>query len=321
MNFICNEQDQCRYPNITQTYNMKTSYFFLSVIFISSLFAFTSGKKPSAKRALKVLDGFCQYVPSGKAVVEGDTVSVQSFYMSATEITNFQYLEFLYHLKRNKELDKLKLAQIDSAKWVNKLGYGEPYKQHYHKHPAYRDYPVVNVTKKGAELYCEWLTEVYDSLSNGEMKIKFRVPTHAEWMRAARGSNHQYVYTWGGLNLRNSEGLFLANCTRIGDQNITKNLETGQIEIVSRDKMMYDISAISENADVTAPAESYWPNDFGFYNMNGNVAEMISDSDHAVGGGWKSPGYDIRNESIEPFTEASSSVGFRVVATYLGEPK
>lgn len=294
--------------------------FLISAVLIS-LFSFTTGKKPSLKRATKVLNGFCQYVPSGSATVDGDTITVQSFYMSATEITNLQYNEFLYSLAKNNEEDKLKRAQLDTANWINLSGWGKPYAEHYHKHPAYHNYPVVNVSKEGAELYCEWLTSIYDSLSNGEMKIKFRVPSRAEWLRAARGDKHHRAYTWGGPYLRNSKGMFLANCMRVGDQNLTRNPETGEIEIVTREKLLYDVNALSDHADVTAPVKSYWPNDFGFYNMNGNVAEMISDGDYAVGGSWKSPGYDIRNESIEPFEGANSKVGFRVVATYLQEKK
>ncbi len=48
--------------------------------------------------------------------------------------------------------------------------------------------------------------------------------------------------------------------------------------------------------------------------MNGNAAEMIVDSDMAAGGSWRSPGYDIRNESLMSFKEASPEVGFRPIA-------
>ena len=72
---------------------------------------------------------------------------------------------------------------------------------------------------------------------------------------------------------------------------------------------------------IIAKAESYYPNEFGFYNLNGNVSEMISDSEKAVGGDWTCPGYDVRIESEKEFKEAHPTVGFRVVATYLGPEK
>ena len=69
----------------------------LFVIGITSiaLMSFISGKKPSAKTAMKQLDEFCAYVPSGNTLIEKDTVSVQGFYISQGEVTNFQYAEFL----------------------------------------------------------------------------------------------------------------------------------------------------------------------------------------------------------------------------------
>lgn len=290
------------------------------IIFSLVIVSATSGK-PSLKHAQKVLDGFCSYVPSGNAVIEDDTLSVQSFYMSKTEITNIQYREFLHALRKKGDLEKLALAQVDSLAWNTKLGYSNAaYASYYHNHPAYNDYPVVNISAKGAELYCEWLSEVYDSISNGGMKVKFRIPTRAEYMRAARGDHHYYQFAWGGPYLQNVRGQHLANHLQVGEQNIQRNLENGKLEIVSRDKILYDVLTFTDNADVTAPAKSYWPNDFGFYNLNGNVSEMISDAQMAVGGDWNSPGYDIRNESIKKFDGQDPRVGFRVVVTY-SKPK
>lgn len=277
--------------------------------------SFISGKKPSAKTALKTVKKFCSYIPSGQTLVENDTVSVQSFYVSKGEITNFQYQEFLADLKRKGELEKLKIAQIDTNNWKTGLKWeNEAYAEHYHDHPAYREYPVVNISKEGAELYCKWLTEKYDSLSNGELKLIFRIPTHTEWLRAVKGSQMRSSYTWGGPYLRNSKGQVLANFLRFGAENITRNQETGVLEITTKD---VGYSFIEDNADVTAPSISYWPNEFGIYNMNGNVAEMVSDQNIVVGGDWRSPGYDIRNESFRAYKGASVTVGFRVVASYV----
>ena len=81
------------------------------------------------------------------------------------------------------------------------------------------------------------------------------------------------------------------------------------------------MSSIGDNADVLAPSKSYWPNDFGIYNMNGNASEMISDGEFVVGGDWRSPGYDIRNESIKAYNGPSPEIGFRIVASYIQEVK
>jgi formylglycine-generating enzyme required for sulfatase activity len=294
---------------------MKTKQILLFSALSMVLMSFISGKKPSEKTAKKQLDEFCAYVPSGTTLNQKDTVSVQGFYMSKGEITNFQYQEFLHDLKRRGELDKLKIAQIDTNNWTTELKWGnQAYSEHYHDHPAYRNYPVVNISAEGAELYCKWLTEKYDSLSGGEMKLKFRIPTHIEWLRAVRGNHTVCSYAWGGPYLQNSQGAFLANFIRSGGECITRNQQTGKLEVTTENiGYVFD----TKNADVTAPSISYWPNDFGFYNMNGNVSEMISDKDVVVGGDWRSPGYDIRNESTRAYKGSSVTVGFRVIATYV----
>lgn len=291
----------------------------LFVIGITSiiLMSFISGNKPSAKTAKKQLDEFCAYVPSGTTLDQKDTVSVQGFYMSQGEITNFQYLEFLADLRRKGELDKLKIAEPDTTNWTTELKWGnQKYVDYYFSHPAYRNYPVVNVSKEGAEMYCQWLSEKYDSLSGGELKLKFRIPTHIEWLRAVRGNQMLNTYAWGGPYLRNSKGMILANFLQSGSECITRNPETGKLEVTT-EKVGYVFNSSMDGADVTAPSISYWPNDFGLYNMNGNVSEMISDKNLVVGGDWRSPGYDIRNESARAYKGSSVTVGFRVIATYV----
>jgi len=293
---------------------MKKIYLLAHLIL---LFPFLStSQKYGSKHALKVLKGFCEFVPSGNAVVDGDTVSVQAFYMSKTEMTNFDYLEFLAHLKKNKEWEKYEIAKVDSSKWKTSFdnAYLDPMVSTYHNHPAYHDYPVVNISKEGAEMYCEWLSWAYDSISGGELKLTFRIPTKAEYIRAARGDHHEYIYPWEGPYVRDTDGLFLANFVGNGSECITRNKETGKLEYI---QAKYHQQAHYDGAVLTAQAKSFGPNEFGFYHISGNVAEMIADSDHAIGGSWYSPGYDIRIESVKDFNESHPTVGFRVVATYL----
>ncbi len=223
-------------------------------------------------------------------------------------------------MKRKGEFDKYEIAKIDTNNWTTELKWGnQAYSEHYHDHPAYRDYPVVNVSKEGAELYCQWLSAKYDSISGGELKLKFRIPTHAEWMRAIRGDSHNRVYSWNGPTLQKQDGnrqfygSMQANCVRNGAECITRNQETGKLE-VTLENVVHNVSG--DFNDVLAPSISYWPNDMGVYNMNGNTAEMIADKNLVVGGDWRSPGFDVRNESTRTYKGASVTVGFRVVASY-----
>lgn len=264
----------------------------------------------SYKKALKTLEGFCAFVPSGNAVIDGDTISVQSFYMSSTEITNIQYLEFLASLRREGKWDELKIALIDSSKWSTPTSQNSKYEEFYHRHPAYRDYPVVNVSKEGAELFCKWLSKAYDSISNGELKLNFRIPTKAEYVRAARGDHHEYVYPWGGSHLRNTAGQALCNFVRLDETNITRSPEGYRVVLFPN----YTMAGVF---DVLAPGKSYWPNEFELYNLSGNAAEMISDGDLVVGGDWRCPGYDVRIESEQNYNGPAPTIGFRVVASFV----
>ena len=81
---------------------------------------------------------------------------------------------------------------------------------------------------------------------------KFRLPSEAEWEYAARGGRDLAPYPWGGPYIRNDQGCVLANF---------KPMRGDYVE----DATVY-----------TAPVESYSPNDYGLYNMSGNVAEWTN---------------------------------------------
>ena len=89
-------------------------------------------------------------------------VTVSSFYMDETEVTNFAWTEYLYWLKRTYGNDYREIytnALPDSLIWRNKLSYNEAYVKYYLRHPAYRDYPVVGVSWLQATNYCKWRTD------------------------------------------------------------------------------------------------------------------------------------------------------------------
>ena len=89
-------------------------------------------------------------------------VTVSSFYMDQTEITNFQWLEYLYWVNRAySETYPMvyKNALPDTLVWRSKLGDNEKYVDYYLRHPAYRDYPVVGVSWLQANDFCKWRTD------------------------------------------------------------------------------------------------------------------------------------------------------------------
>jgi formylglycine-generating enzyme len=254
-------------------------------------------------------------------------VTVSSYYLDETEVSNFAYLEYLYWTGRvfgPTYPDVYIKALPDTLVWREKLAYNEPYVEYYLRHPAYRDYPVVGVNWLQANDFCTWRTDrvnefiliregLLDHVPNasdqdyfsteaylagkwqGQLKQKlpsfddqnperdvrmedgiflpkYRLPTEAEWEYAAYGLigntigeriTDRRIYPWNGHGTRNPEekyiGQMMANFVRGGGD------------------YMGTAGWLNDNADVTAPVYSYWPNDYGLYNMAGNVSEWVMD--------------------------------------------
>ena len=76
-------------------------------------------------------------------------VTVSSFFMDQTEVSNLDYLEYIYWLTRiygSEYPEMVTRALPDTLVWRNSLAYNEPMIEVYFRHPAYRDYPVVGVS-------------------------------------------------------------------------------------------------------------------------------------------------------------------------------
>lgn len=207
--------------------------------------------------------------------------------------------------------------------------YNEPMTQVYFWHPKYDDYPVVGVNWKQANAFCNWRTKYLNSFYSDILEntvTDFRLPTEYEWEYAARGGRDQTMYPWGGPYIRNAKGCALAN------------FKPGRGEY-SSDGGVYPIRVAS-----------YFPNDFGLYDMSGNLAEWTSsayaesgnlfshdlnpdyqydaaDTDSETlkrktirGGSWKDVAYYVQNgtRTYEYQDSSNSYVGFRCVMSYIG---
>ena len=89
-------------------------------------------------------------------------VTVSSFYMDETEISNLDYREYLYWTGRVYGGDYPEVynkALPDTLVWRHHLGYHEPLVEHYLRHPSYADYPVVGVNWLQANDFCVWRTD------------------------------------------------------------------------------------------------------------------------------------------------------------------
>ena len=254
-------------------------------------------------------------------------VTVSSFYIDETEVSNFSYLEYLWWTNRvfgPTFPDIYYKALPDTLVWREKLAYNEPFVEYYLRHPSYRDYPVVGINWLQANEFCAWRTdrvnefiliregllshipnpsdqdyfstEAYLSgkwqgqlkqklpsfdeqnperdvkMEDGIFLPKYRLPTEAEWEYAAYGLigntvgeriTDRRIYPWNGHGVRNSDDKYIGQ--------IAANFVRGAGDL------MGTAGFLNDNADVTAPVYSYWPNDYGLYNMAGNVSEWVMD--------------------------------------------
>jgi gliding motility-associated lipoprotein GldJ len=102
--------------------------------------------------------------------------TVSSFYLDETEVTNVDYLEYLFWIQRVYGLsypEVYKKALPDTLVWRDKLGYNEPFVDGYLRHPAFKNYPVVGVSWQQATDYCVWRTDRVNErilIDNGILK-------------------------------------------------------------------------------------------------------------------------------------------------------
>lgn len=255
-------------------------------------------------------------------------VTVSSFYMDETEVSNRFWKDYLFLLRKTfvSYPEVWRKALPDTLVWREELAYNEPLVETYLRHPSYDDYPVVGVSWEQAVKYCEWRsnrvnemiliergilnpspeqkdTETFDSkaylagqykgnvrknltdFNGGERQVTFEdgillpnyeLPTEAMWEYAAlalvgnqAASKDELIterrfYPWNGNTARYkkhgaTQGSIMANFKR------------------GRGDYMGMAGALNDNASIPAPVRSFLPNDFGLYNMAGNVSEWTKD--------------------------------------------
>lgn len=287
----------------------------LKAILIGILATAFVGKPKSTVKLHKTFTNAFAYIPQSSSNLEGGDGQIVAFFASKTEVSNSQYRQFLAAMD-TADVEIQEAIAIHDDNWTKDRWNSEPYAQYYSSHEAYNEYPVVNITHEAAQLYCAWLTAYFKTQDIGlpeNMELSFRLPEREEWLHAANGGG-QGPYAWGGPYLRNKQGCELANFLAYGPENISFDPETETYHIVKLPVYMGVPGDMNRNADVTAPIRSYAPNGYELYNMNGNVAEMLSEPGIAAGGSWASPGYDVRNESLMTYEPSSPCVGFRPIA-------
>ncbi len=256
-------------------------------------------------------------------------VTIGGFYMDETEITNNEYRQFVDAIRQDSsdiigpEYIMTKLYP-DTTVWMRDFSYhmGDPMMEYYYTHPAFDEYPVVGVNWFAAKYFCKWRTRLknaYQTENEQAPYPNFRLPSEAEWEYASRGGRDLATYPWGGPYVRNTKGCMLAN------------FKPGRGDYYS------------DGFSYTAPTGAFFPNDFGLYDMAGNVSEWCEDAYYEAsvpvvwdlnpiyfndneprkivrGGSWKDIPYFLETgtRNFEYQDSARSYIGFRCAMVYLG---
>ncbi|MFZ5554764.1 MAG: formylglycine-generating enzyme family protein [Bacteroidota bacterium] len=237
-----------------------------------------------------------------------------TLYASQYETSNFMYNKFLEDLLKQKRYSDLMTAKMDKVEWEKMLApmYSKLTFEEYFKHGKPEDdrFPVSNITYEAAQLYCDWLTKIYNNIEHKKKtfkKVKFRLPTEKEWEWMARcGMKNDNKYPWGYLKdtedgfkrdtITNQKGCFLANVQTNREVNPDPNV------CPSHDGGIFPVLNYS-----------YHPTDWGLYCMIGNVAEMVQEKGIAKGGGWNTLAEDAAIGKQQKYNGPDTNVGFRVV--------
>jgi len=233
-------------------------------------------------------------------------------------------------LRSRRDLISTRIVNVypDTIMWLRdfQFAYNDPKMRMYFSHPGFSNYPVVGVTWEQAQAFCQWRTKLYNSI-NTVAAQDYRLPTEAEWEYAARGGRKLALYPWGGNYIRDNKGCYMANFKPM------------------RGSYTDDMGA------TTMKVASFPPNDFGLYDMAGNVAEwtstayndgsttLVSDMNPSFqynaktedsdllkrkvvkGGSWKDIAYYLQCgvKTYEYQNESRPYIGFRCVRSYNGE--
>ena len=280
-------------------------YFFCCL----PLLLFTCSSPKSDKVNLEKKNGML-LIPSGMLDMGGDNdqadaneypkhqVSVKSFWIDETEVTNAQFAKFIeateYKTVAERPVDwesmKVELPpgtpkpadsllqagalvfqatdqpvslQNPGLWWQWTIGANWRHPEGPQSSIAQKmDHPVVQIAWEDAAAYAKWASK--------------RLPTEVEWEWAARGGRKNAIYPWGDEN--------------VNDGSPKANFWQGFFPYQNQ---------LKDGFFTTAPVKSYPPNGYGLYDMAGNVWEWCAD--------WLDVNYYEKQEATQANTPGPTS--------------
>ena len=174
-------------------------------------------------------------------------VYLDAYYMDKYEVTNAQFCEFLNE-KGNQGEDGVTCLDINDEDCLIEYRNGR-----YQLKSRYENHPAIYVTWYGARVYAKWAGK--------------RLPTEAEWEKAARGGLVGKRYSWGDRDPDGSQCNFA-----------DKSFNRYSIDETANDPPdHWNDKTANDGYGRTVPVGTYLPNGYGLYDMAGNVWDWCFD--------------------------------------------
>lgn len=201
------------------------------------------------------------YIPAGKYIVSGRSIFIPGYWMGKTEVPVGQYKKFV-----NETGSNLPEWMKEGSRYNIDTGI----EKSYYKNQVEDNFPIVGISWDDASSYCRWLS--------GKTGLTFKLPSEAQWEKAARGTDGR-PYPWGTSTPTNNLAHFY-----------------------SRSRKTVNVNSHAQGASP-----------YGLLNMAGNVEEWC-DNQAARGGSFYSNELYLRCTSRGQYDrkERNHALGFRL---------
>lgn len=242
----------------------------------------------------------------------------RNVFIDEAEITNIDYQEFLFYIKRDSSEESLN-------KVIPQLKVYDHNDTDYFTGSQYRFFPVVGLTHEQAKAYCKWRSLFVSYLYKMEYKknvnFKFRLPTETEWELAASNGLDKIKYKYGVENVRTISYKVNSKASEfLLDKIITTKDEKEIIGDIMQTGLIKDLAFNVKRElpyflqfDTPYYTYSFYRNDYGIYNMIGNVAELVDENGIAKGGSFRDELSNSKITDRRNYNAPTDDIGFRCI--------